>query len=53
VAMYYGYTAKGGPVGVGTATARSMILNLVLIHIIGSVLTMVFWGLNPASPVGG
>lgn len=53
VAMYYGYTAKGGPVGVGSATARSMILNLVLIHIIGSVLTMVFWGLNPASPVGG
>jgi phospholipid/cholesterol/gamma-HCH transport system permease protein len=53
VAMYYGYTAKGGPVGVGTATARSMILNLVLIHVIGSVLTMVFWGLNPASPVGG
>ncbi|WP_084269609.1 ABC transporter permease [Patulibacter minatonensis] len=53
VAMYYGYTAKGGPVGVGSATARSMILNLVLIHVIGSVLTMVFWGLNPASPVGG
>jgi phospholipid/cholesterol/gamma-HCH transport system permease protein len=53
VAMYYGYTAKGGPVGVGTATARSMILNLVLIHVIGSVLTMVFWGLNPAAPVGG
>jgi phospholipid/cholesterol/gamma-HCH transport system permease protein len=53
VAMYYGYTARGGPVGVGTATARSMILNLVLIHIIGSVLTMVFWGLNPNTPVGG
>jgi phospholipid/cholesterol/gamma-HCH transport system permease protein len=53
VAMYYGFTAKGGPVGVGTATARSMILNLVLIHIIGSLFTMVFWGLNPSSPVGG
>lgn len=53
VGMYYGYSARGGPVGVGTATARSMILNLVLIHVIGSVLTMVFWGLNPASPVGG
>lgn len=53
VAMYYGYTARGGPVGVGTATAKSMILNLVIVHIIGSVFTMVFWGLNPSSPVGG
>lgn len=53
VAMYYGYHARGGPVGVGTATARSMILNLILIHIIGSLGTMVFWGLNPRGPVGG
>lgn len=53
VAMYYGYTARGGPVGVGTATAKSMILNLIIVHIVGSVFTMVFWGLNPSSPVGG
>ena len=53
VAMYYGYHARGGPVGVGTATARSMILNLVLVHIIGSLGTMVFWGLNPRGPIGG
>lgn len=53
VGMYYGYRARGGPVGVGTASARSMILNLILVHIIGSVFTMVFWGLNPNAPVGG
>ncbi|WP_241004297.1 ABC transporter permease [Conexibacter sp. SYSU D00693] len=53
VAMYYGYHARGGPVGVGTATARSMILNLVLVHIIGSLGTMIFWGLNPRGPIGG
>jgi phospholipid/cholesterol/gamma-HCH transport system permease protein len=53
VAMYSGYRAQGGPVGVGTATAKSMILNLILIHIIGSVGTMIFWGLSPSSPVGG
>lgn len=53
VAMYYGYHAKGGPVGVGTATAKSMILNLILVHIIGSLFTMVFWGLNARGPVGG
>jgi phospholipid/cholesterol/gamma-HCH transport system permease protein len=53
VAMYYGYTARGGPVGVGTATARSMILNLILVHMIGALGTMVFWGLNPRGPIGG
>jgi phospholipid/cholesterol/gamma-HCH transport system permease protein len=53
VAMYYGYRARGGPIGVGTATARSMILNLILIHITGSALTMLFWGVNPHAPVGG
>jgi phospholipid/cholesterol/gamma-HCH transport system permease protein len=53
VGMYYGYRASGGPVGVGTATAKSMILNLILIHIIGSLGTMIFWGLSPSSPVGG
>ena len=35
VGCYYGYTAWGGPVGVGTATAKSMVLNIVLVHIIG------------------
>lgn len=53
VAMYYGFNAKGGPVGVGSATARSMILNLILIHVIGAVMTLFFWGLNPQAPVGG
>ena len=29
VGCYYGYNASGGPVGVGTATAKSMVLNTV------------------------
>ncbi len=53
VGMYYGYHASGGPVGVGAATARSMILSLLLIHITGALLTMVFWGLSPNTPIGG
>lgn len=53
VAMYYGYNASGGPVGVGTATARSMILNLIIVCVIGAALTMVFWGANPRTAVGG
>jgi phospholipid/cholesterol/gamma-HCH transport system permease protein len=53
VGCYYGYTASGGPVGVGTATAKSMVLNTVLVHLIGMLGTQVFWGTNPRAPIGG
>jgi phospholipid/cholesterol/gamma-HCH transport system permease protein len=53
VACYYGYNASGGPVGVGKATAKSMVLNLVLVHIIGMLGTAVFWGGNARAPIGG
>ena len=53
VACYYGYNASGGPVGVGRATAKSMVLNLVLVHIVGALGTQVFWGANPRAPIGG
>jgi phospholipid/cholesterol/gamma-HCH transport system permease protein len=53
VGCYYGYTAGGGPVGVGTATAKSMVLNLILVHLIGMLGTQVFWGQNPRAPIGG
>jgi phospholipid/cholesterol/gamma-HCH transport system permease protein len=53
VGCYYGYTASGGPVGVGRATAKSMVLNLVLVNVIDAVGTQVFWGGNPRAPIGG
>jgi len=53
VGCYYGYHAGGGPVGVGTATAKSMVLNIVLVHAIGMLGTQVFWGANPRAPIGG
>jgi phospholipid/cholesterol/gamma-HCH transport system permease protein len=53
VGCYYGYKASGGPVGVGTATAKSMVLNLVLVNLIGMFGTQVFWGANPRAPIGG
>jgi phospholipid/cholesterol/gamma-HCH transport system permease protein len=53
VGCYYGYHASGGPVGVGTATAKSMVLNTVMVHLIGMVGTQIFWGSNPRAPVGG
>jgi phospholipid/cholesterol/gamma-HCH transport system permease protein len=53
VGCYYGYNASGGPVGVGTATAKSMVLNLVLVNLIGMLGTVIFWGTNPRAPIGG
>jgi phospholipid/cholesterol/gamma-HCH transport system permease protein len=53
VGCYYGYTAKGGPVGVGRATAKAMIVNLVGIHVIGIVGSQLFWGGTPRLPIGG
>jgi phospholipid/cholesterol/gamma-HCH transport system permease protein len=53
VACYFGYNASGGPVGVGRATAKSMVLNLVLVTLIGSLGSQVFWGANPRAPIGG
>jgi phospholipid/cholesterol/gamma-HCH transport system permease protein len=53
VGCYYGYHAGGGPVGVGRATAKSMVLNIVLVHLIGMLGTQLFWGANPRAPIGG
>ncbi len=53
VGCYYGYTASGGPVGVGTATAKSMVFNIVAVHIVGMLGTQLFWGANPRAPIGG
>ena len=53
VGCYYGYTASGGPVGVGTATARSMAVNIVLVNIIGMLGTVIFYGSHPRAPIGG
>jgi phospholipid/cholesterol/gamma-HCH transport system permease protein len=53
VGTYYGYTASGGPVGVGTATAKSMVVNIIGVHLIGMLVTQIFWGANPRAPIGG
>ncbi|MGI8428360.1 MAG: MlaE family ABC transporter permease [Solirubrobacteraceae bacterium] len=53
VGCYYGYNASGGPVGVGRATAKSMVLNIVSVHLIGMLGTQLFWGANPRAPIGG
>jgi len=54
VGMYYGYRARGGPVGVGNAVARAMMINLVLIHVIGAAGSAFFYPPGSSSyPYGG
>lgn len=51
VGCYYGFTASGGPVGVGRNTAKSMMLNMVLVHIISFLTTLLLWGTNLNAPI--
>ncbi|MGI8864901.1 MAG: MlaE family ABC transporter permease [Solirubrobacteraceae bacterium] len=53
VGMYYGYKARGGPIGVGNAVARSMILNLIMIHLLGAFWSQVFYSRGANYPFGG
>jgi phospholipid/cholesterol/gamma-HCH transport system permease protein len=52
VGCYYGYTVRGGSVEVGKNTAKSMILNMIMIHVIGALGTQLFWGVAPNAPIG-
>ena len=53
VGIYFGFFVSGGPVGVGKATAKSMVANIIGIHAIGLLGTQMFWGTNPRAPIGG
>jgi phospholipid/cholesterol/gamma-HCH transport system permease protein len=52
VGCYYGYTAGGGPVGVGKNTAKSMIINMVIVAVIGVVTQQLFFGNLDRAPIG-
>jgi len=43
VSCYYGYNAKGGPVGVGRNTAQSMLVNILLISLTAMILAQLFY----------
>jgi len=52
VSCYFGFSAKGGPVGVGRNTAQSMLVNLVGISILSMMLVQLFYGNDPNAPIG-
>lgn len=51
-ALYFGYKVRGGPIEVGTATARSMAVNIIGVTIISMIGTLIFWSANPRIPIG-
>jgi len=51
--MYYGFNVRGGPVGVGAATAKSMVVALVLSMVLHAGFTYFFFGIDPRIAVGG
>lgn len=50
-ALYFGYRVRGGPVEVGTATAQSMAVNLILVTVLNMVMTFLFYGFDPGLPI--
>jgi phospholipid/cholesterol/gamma-HCH transport system permease protein len=52
-ACFYGLRAVGGPAAVGKTVSRSLVVNLVLVHVVGVFLAVLFYGTNVRLPIGG
>ncbi|ASR37458.1 ABC transporter permease [Prauserella marina] len=50
---YYGYTAKGGPAGVGVAVGRAVRTSIVLIVVIDFFLSLAIWGSTTTVRISG
>lgn len=53
VACFYGLRTSGGPAAVGTSVARSLVVNLVLLHIIAAFFAVMSYGFDSNLPIGG
>lgn len=53
VACFYGLRSSGGPAGVGSFVARSLVVNLVLVHVIAAAVFVLAYGTNIRLPIGG
>lgn len=53
IACFYGLRTKGGPDAVGASVARSMYVNIVLLHIIAALFAVIFYGTELRLPIGG
>ncbi|HWE90086.1 MAG TPA: ABC transporter permease [Pseudonocardiaceae bacterium] len=52
VGCFYGYTASGGPVEVGRSTAKSMMVNMIIVSGAAAILYQLFFGTTIQTPIG-
>jgi phospholipid/cholesterol/gamma-HCH transport system permease protein len=52
VSCFYGLRTRGGPDAVGGAVARSLAVNLVLLHVVGALCAIVYYGGGLLVPIG-
>lgn len=50
---YYGYTASGGPAGVGVAVGRAVRAAIVLVNVIDFFLSLAIWGATTTVRIAG
>ncbi len=50
---YYGYTATGGPAGVGRAVGRAVRLSIVAINVLDFFLSLAIWGTTTTVRIAG
>ncbi|WP_186382752.1 MlaE family ABC transporter permease [Amycolatopsis rhizosphaerae] len=50
---YYGYTARGGPAGVGVAVGRAVRTSIVLISVLDFFLSLAVWGATTTVRISG
>lgn len=53
VACFYGLRTRGGPAAVGASVARSLYMNLVLLHVVAVFFAVFFYGTDLHLPIGG
>ncbi|MDL9937434.1 ABC transporter permease [Gordonia sp. ABSL1-1] len=53
IQCYYGYFASGGPEGVGVAAGHAIRLAIIVIVFANTIMTLVFWGLEPGVQISG
>ncbi|WP_205698858.1 ABC transporter permease [Conexibacter sp. SYSU D00693] len=53
VACFYGLRTTGGPAAVGASVARSLVVNLVVLHVIAAFFAVMVFGTDNNLPIGG
>jgi phospholipid/cholesterol/gamma-HCH transport system permease protein len=53
VHCYYGYTASGGPAGVGIAVGRAVRLSIVAVTLLDFAISLAVWGSTTTVRIGG